>query len=65
MQVQRYVGDIRRAHAHRVLQQPLALSIIVGVIAGGLAGQPTVGFLAGLAVGIVIALAIWWPGRNR
>lgn len=44
---------------------PLALSIIVGVIAGGLAGQPTVGFLAGLAVGIVIALAIWWPGRNR
>lgn len=44
---------------------PLALSIIIGVIVGGFAGQPTVGFLAGLAVGIVIALAIWWSGRGR
>ncbi len=44
---------------------PLALSIIMGVIAGGLAGQPTIGLLAGLGVGIAIALAIWWSGRDR
>ncbi len=44
---------------------PLALAIIAGVIVGGLAGQPTVGFLVGTAIGIAIALAIWWSGRDR
>lgn len=44
---------------------PLALSIIGGVIAGGFLGEPTIGFLAGLGIGIAIALAIWWSGRDR
>jgi hypothetical protein len=44
---------------------PLALSIIIGVVAGGVAGQPTIGLLAGLGVGIAIAIAIWWSGRDR
>lgn len=44
---------------------PLALAIILGVIIGGMAGQPTIGLLVGGAVGVAIALAIWWSGRGR
>ena len=36
---------------------------IGGTIAGVLAGQPTVGFLAGLGVGAAVALGIWLKGR--
>ena len=39
---------------------PLALSIIAGpFIAGSLGYSPSIGFLVGLAVGILIALLVW------
>lgn len=43
----------------------IAALALAGVIAGGLMGQPTIGLLAGLAVGVAIAIAIWWTGRER
>lgn len=42
---------------------PIALAILLGTIIGVAAGQPTIGFLAGLAVGVVAALLIWWANR--
>src|SRR3546814_1400918 len=37
----------------------IALLTITGAIAGGLAGQPTIGLLAGLGAGIVVAIVMW------
>ena len=42
---------------------PLALGAIGGAVIGFATGQPTLWFLAGLALGIVAALLIWWRGR--
>lgn len=42
---------------------PLALAVLLGTIIGVIAGQPTIGFLVGLAVGVVAALLIWRSGR--
>jgi uncharacterized protein YqgC (DUF456 family) len=41
----------------------IAIGAIVGAIAGGFMGQPSAGLLAGLALGALAALAIWWTGR--
>jgi hypothetical protein len=41
----------------------IALLVIVGVVAGGLMGQPSAGFLAGLGLGAVIAILMWWRSR--
>ena len=41
----------------------IAVGAIVGAIGGGLMGQPSAGLLAGLALGAVVALLIWWQGR--
>lgn len=41
---------------------PLALLLLAGVIIGGLLGQPTIGLLVGLALGIVAAIAVWRMG---
>jgi len=41
----------------------IAMLAIVGVFIGGSQGQPTLGFLGGLAVGGLIALALWWKQR--
>ena len=41
----------------------IALGAIVGAIGGGFLGQPSAGLLAGLAVGALAALLIWWQGR--
>lgn len=44
---------------------PLALSIIAGpFVAGWLGYSPSIGFVAGLGIGIVIALLIWFAGRR-
>jgi len=40
----------------------IAIGAIGGVIAGGLMGQPSAGLLAGLALGALAALFIWWRG---
>jgi hypothetical protein len=41
----------------------IAIGAIVGVFAGGYFGQPSAGLLAGLALGALAALVIWWKGR--
>lgn len=38
---------------------PLALSIVAGALIGLILGEPSIGILAGAAVGIAIALAVW------
>jgi len=42
----------------------LALSIVVGVIAGGLLGQPSIGFLAGFGIGTLLVVLIWLKDRR-
>lgn len=43
---------------------PIALGTMIGVIVGALLGQTTIGFFAGLATGIVIAILIWRNDRG-
>lgn len=43
----------------------LALSIIAGAVGGAFAGQASVGFLAGLAAGLVMLAAVWLFDRGR
>lgn len=42
----------------------LAASILIGVVAGGAAGQPSIGFLAGLGVGLLLLGAAWMLDRR-
>lgn len=42
----------------------LAASLMVGTIIGLFAGQPSLGFVAGLVIGAAIAIAIWLKGRR-
>jgi uncharacterized BrkB/YihY/UPF0761 family membrane protein len=42
----------------------LAICILAGTILGGLLGQPSAGLLAGGALGVLIALALWWRDRR-
>jgi hypothetical protein len=41
---------------------PIALLTIAGTIIGGLLGQPSIGLLTGLGIGVLVAIAIWWTG---
>lgn len=43
----------------------LAIAILVGTVVGGLKGQPTIGLLAGLAIGLVAAAALWLVDRQK
>jgi hypothetical protein len=43
----------------------LAISILAGALAGAIAGQPSIGFLAGLGAGIAISLLYWLSDRRR
>ena len=43
----------------------LALSIVAGAVGGTIGGQPSLGFLAGLAAGLVILLLVWVTDRSR
>jgi hypothetical protein len=43
----------------------IALAIMVGTIGGGLMGQPSAGLLVGVAVGVLIALLLWWRDSRR
>lgn len=42
---------------------PLALLMIAGVVIGSFLGQPTLGLLAGTALGIVLAVILWLKTR--
>lgn len=43
----------------------IAALTMIGVIGGGLMGQPSIGLLAGLALGTAIAILIWWRERGN
>ena len=43
----------------------LAISILVGAVAGSILGQPSIGFLAGVAAGAAIAILFWLIERRR
>lgn len=43
----------------------LALSLVVGTVAGAGQGQASIGFVAGLGVGLILLLAIWLIDRVR
>jgi hypothetical protein len=43
----------------------LAIAIIAGAVAGTMVGQPSIGFLVGTAVGVLLALLIWLNDRRR
>ncbi|MDT9599153.1 hypothetical protein [Sphingosinicella rhizophila] len=42
----------------------LALAIIFGAIAGTLAGQPSIGVIAGAAIGAAALLLLWLKDRR-
>jgi len=37
----------------------LAIGPIAGLAIGGAVGQPTIGLLTGITIGVVLALAVW------
>lgn len=41
---------------------PLAMLILAGTVIGGLFHQPSIGFLIGLGLGVIVALLIWRMG---
>jgi hypothetical protein len=43
----------------------LAIAIIAGAVGGVIVGQPSIGFLVGLAAGVVIAVLFWLNDRRR
>ncbi|MBO9624025.1 MAG: hypothetical protein J7500_15055 [Sphingomonas sp.] len=43
----------------------LALSLIAGTVLGALRGQPSMGFVAGLGVGLALIALIWLVDRAR
>ena len=43
----------------------LAAGILGGVVIGSAAGQPSLGFLLGLAVGLAGIIAVWLVDRRR
>lgn len=44
---------------------PIALGTVVGTLIGMTLNQPTIGLLAGLATGSLIAIVIWQRDRHR
>ena len=43
----------------------LAFSIIGGAVAGVIVGQPSIGFLAGTGIGILLLVLVWLLSRRR
>lgn len=43
----------------------IAVAILAGTIIGGLKSQPSIGLLAGLGLGVLVAVAIWLKDRAR
>lgn len=41
----------------------IAISIIAGAVAGIVAGEPSVGFLAGAGLGLTVAILLWLRDR--
>ena len=43
----------------------LALAILIGPIVGAMFGQPSLGFLIGLGIGLALLVAVWLADRAR
>lgn len=43
----------------------LAISLIAGVVIGVVQGQPSLGFVGGFGVGLVLLAAVWAVDRMR
>ena len=43
----------------------LAASILVGAVIGSFRGEPSIGVLAGIGVGIALTLVLWWIEQRR
>lgn len=43
----------------------MALAILGGVVIGSILGQPTIGFLVGAAIGVVLLVTFWLADRGR
>lgn len=44
---------------------PIAVFMLVGTVIGLIDYQPTIGFLAGTAIGVAAAIAVWLVDRRR
>jgi len=53
------------SHPSRAGGALLAASILAGVIGGSMAGQPSIGFIAGLAIGLALIALVWNLDRRR
>jgi hypothetical protein len=51
-------------HPSRAGGSILAIAIIAGVVAGVIVGEPSIGFLAGLALGVAAAVLLWLLDRR-
>lgn len=43
----------------------LCIAVLTGAVTGVFLGQPSIGFLVGIGVGLTIAVAIWLLDRRR
>ncbi len=43
----------------------LAFSLLAGVVIGSIAGEPSIGFLVGLAIGLGLIVLVWMLDRRR
>lgn len=55
-------ADNKNMHSGGVL---LAAGIVVGAFIGAMLGQPTIGFLAGTAIGLLLLIIVWLIDRRR
>ena len=54
-----------RRRAPRAGGALFAAAILLGVAAGAIAGESSIGFIAGLAIGLIFVLLIWLLDRRR
>ena len=43
----------------------LAMSILLGPVIGSMFGEPSLGFLSGLGIGLLLLLIVWLSDRRR
>lgn len=48
----------------RAAGAPLAFLTLAGVVGGTMLGEPSIGFLIGLVLGIAVAVLTWWRDRR-
>jgi hypothetical protein len=43
----------------------LAVSLMIGVVIGTMKGEPSIGFVGGAVVGVVLLVGVWLYDRSR